>query len=75
MRTRGKITYWNDDKGYGFIQPNTGAEKVFVHIRAFGKYAKRPALDEKISYALSTDKQGRLCATNRVRGLSGMCSG
>ena len=67
MRTRGKITYWNDEKGYGFIQPNTGAEKVFVHIRAFGKYAKRPALDEKISYALSTDKQGRPCAVKVTR--------
>ena len=29
MRTRGKVTDWNDDKGYGFIEPDSGDEKVF----------------------------------------------
>lgn len=67
MRTKGKITYWNDDKGYGFIQPHSGAEKVFVHIRAFGPHAERPNLDEKVSYQLSTDKQGRPCAVKVLR--------
>ena len=67
MRTQGKITYWNDDKGYGFIQPNSSAEKVFVHIRAFGPHAVRPNLDEKVSYSLSTDKQGHPCAVRVAR--------
>ena len=62
MRTQGKIAYWNEDKGYGFIQPETDTKQVFVHIRAFGKHAESPALNEKVSYALSTDKQGRPCA-------------
>ena len=67
MRTQGKIAYWNEDKGYGFIQPETDTKRVFVHIRAFGKRAERPALDEKVSYALSTDKQGRPCAVKVKR--------
>ena len=67
MRSKGKITHWNDDKGYGFIQPDSGAEKVFVHIRAFGPHAERPKLDEKVSFSLSTDKQGRPCAVKVVR--------
>ena len=53
MRKRGKINYWNDEKGYGFIQPDSGAERVFVHIHAFGNRAERPDLDEVVSYALS----------------------
>jgi len=35
MRTNGKITHWNAEKGYGFITPSSGAQQVFVHIRAF----------------------------------------
>ena len=50
MRTRGKVTYWNDEKGHGFIEPDSGDEKVFAHIRAFGPHAERPNLDEKVSY-------------------------
>ena len=67
MRTRGKITYWNDEKGYGFITPDTKADKVFVHIRAFSPRVERPNLDEKVSYSLSTDKQGRPCAVKVAR--------
>ena len=67
MRTQGKIAYWNEDKGYGFIQPESGTKQVFVHIRAFSKHAESPALNEKASYALSTDKQGRPCAVKVKR--------
>jgi len=35
---------------------------VFVHIRAYRKHAERPALEDNVSYALSTDKRGRPCA-------------
>jgi uncharacterized membrane protein YsdA (DUF1294 family)/cold shock CspA family protein len=67
VRSKGRITHWNDDKGYGFIQPDSGAEKVFVHIREFGPHAGRPGLDEKVSFELSTDKQGRPCAVRVAR--------
>lgn len=67
MRTQGKITYWNDEKGYGFITPDTKADRVFVHIRAFGPRVERPNLDEKVSYSLSSDKQGRPCAVKVTR--------
>lgn len=62
MRNQGKIAYWNEDKGYGFIQPETGTKQVFVHIRVYSKHAERPAVEDKVSYVLSTDKQGRPCA-------------
>jgi len=62
MRTTGKITHWNADKGYGFITPSSGAKQVFVHIKAFGGRLERPEINQLVSFVLSTDKQGRPCA-------------
>ena len=63
MRRKGKITRWNDDKGYGFIKPADGGKQVFVHIRAFANRNRRPVINQVVTYALSSDKQGRPCAT------------
>ncbi|MCU7877637.1 MAG: cold shock and DUF1294 domain-containing protein [Candidatus Thiodiazotropha sp. (ex Lucinoma borealis)] len=62
MRTKGKITAWNDNKGFGFITPDTGGKQIFVHIKAFSNRNRRPKINQLITYALSTDKQGRPCA-------------
>jgi uncharacterized membrane protein YsdA (DUF1294 family)/cold shock CspA family protein len=67
MRTQGKITYWNEEKGYGFITPAAGAKQVFVHIRAFSNHRKAPVLNQIVTFSLSTDKQGRPCAVNVTR--------
>jgi uncharacterized membrane protein YsdA (DUF1294 family)/cold shock CspA family protein len=62
MRTKGKITSWNDEKGFGFISPNSGGKRVFVHIKAFGNRNRRPEVNQTVTFALSTDNQGRPCA-------------
>jgi uncharacterized membrane protein YsdA (DUF1294 family)/cold shock CspA family protein len=62
MIKQGKITSWNDDKGYGFITPSTGGGQVFAHIKAFKYQARRPEVNRLVTYILSTDKQGRICA-------------
>lgn len=62
MRIKGKITAWNDEKGYGFIEPLDGGRRVFVHIKAFANRGRRPAVNQLVSYALSADGQGRPCA-------------
>ena len=67
MRIQGKITFWNEEKGYGFIVPSSGAKQVFVHIRAFKNRQKPPQLDQLVSFTLSTDKQGRPCAVQVTR--------
>ena len=62
MRTKGKITSWNDEKAFGFITPIAGGKQVFVHIKAFSNRNRRPEINQMVTYALSTDKQGRPCA-------------
>ncbi len=64
MRSKGRITSWHDDKGYGFITPLDGGKKVFVHVSAFSNRNRRPAAQDIVSYALSTDNQGRPCAAD-----------
>ena len=62
MRTKGTITTWNDEKGFGFITPGTGGKRVFVHIKAFGNRNRRPEVNQLVTYALSSDGKGRPCA-------------
>ncbi len=54
MRYQGRITNWNDDKGYGFVTPNGGGEKAFVHITAFSNSHRRPTESDLITYELAT---------------------
>jgi len=67
MRTKGKITHWNEEKGYDFITPSTGAKQVFVNISAFRNRSEPPTIDQLVEFALSTDKQGRPCAVRVTR--------
>jgi uncharacterized membrane protein YsdA (DUF1294 family)/cold shock CspA family protein len=59
MRYQGRITKWTDDKGFGFITPNGGGEKVFVHISSFSNRQRRPEGNELVTYELKTDGKGR----------------
>lgn len=52
MRYQGKITDWKDDRGFGFIVPNGGGAKVFVHISAFRSGEGRPVGNDLVTYAL-----------------------
>jgi len=62
MRKVGKITFWNYRKGYGFIEPGDGGDQVFVHIRSFTDRQQRPKLEQLVSYTMSEDNRGRVCA-------------
>lgn len=63
MRHAGRITNWNDDRGFGFVTPHGGGSRAFVHIKAFKAAMRRPAEGDLISYATQADAKGRLNAT------------
>lgn len=59
MRYQGRITEWNDPRGFGFITPLDGSARVFVHVMAFPSGSRRPSPGEYVSYSLGRDEKGR----------------
>lgn len=50
MRFQGRITEWKDDRGFGFITPNGGGPRVFLHFRAMQSGEPRPTVGEMVTY-------------------------
>ncbi|OHE84197.1 MAG: hypothetical protein A2190_00390 [Lysobacterales bacterium RIFOXYA1_FULL_69_10] len=63
-RRAGRITAWDDSKGYGFVTPHDGGARAFVHIKAFQQVTRRPLDGDLISYATRVDGKGRVNAVD-----------
>lgn len=59
MRHQGRLRQWNDERGFGFVEPNGGGDSAFVHIRVFRTDGRRPADGDLITYRREKDDQGR----------------
>lgn len=62
---KGTVKWFNTEKGYGFIAPESGGKDVFVHIRAL----QRSGLDtlaenQTVTYEEETGRDGRTSAGN-----------
>jgi uncharacterized membrane protein YsdA (DUF1294 family)/cold shock CspA family protein len=62
MRQQGRLTDWNDDRGFGFITPLSGESTVFVHVSEFPKSQRRPIVTDLVSYLVEHDSRGRASA-------------
>lgn len=62
----GTVKWFNDQKGYGFIQPDNGGKDVFVHISAVERAGMRGLVEgQKISYEEQADRRtGKTSAVN-----------
>jgi cold shock CspA family protein len=64
MRHQGRVSEWNDDRGFGFVAPNGGGARVFLHVSAFAYRQRRPTVGKLVTYELTTDERGRPQARN-----------
>ena len=62
----GTVKWFNAQKGFGFIQPETGGADVFVHISAVEKSGLRGLNEgQKVTYDVQQDpKKGKDAAVN-----------
>ena len=64
--TMGTVKFYNDMKGFGFIQPDDGSKDVFVHATALERAGMRGLAEgQKVSYDVEADRRsGKESATN-----------
>ena len=63
----GTVKFYNDQKGYGFIQPDDGSKDVFVHATALERAGMR-ALQEgqKVSFDTQEDRRSGKMAVGTI---------
>ncbi len=59
MRFEGKLQSWNDERGFGFIEPTDGGQEIFVHIKAFTRRPGRPQAGQLLSFEVELGPQGK----------------
>ena len=74
MRFEGLLKSWNDERGFGFLEPLRGGEEVFVHIKAFRVRSERPEAGQAMSFEVEVGPEGKRRAKNVQRIRSGRLS-
>lgn len=59
MRFEGTLSSWNDDRGFGFIEPEQGGEATFAHIKAFLPGTGRPTVGMRVLFEVETGPKGK----------------
>lgn len=77
MRFEGTLAQWNDDRGFGFIQPTEGGQMLFAHVSAFPRDGQRPQLNEKLSFEVALGQGGKkqAVAIQRPRSVAPLSTG
>ena len=69
MAKTGTVKFFNEDKGYGFIQPDDGSADSFVHISAVQAAGMQTLnKEQRVNYEVETGRNGKESAVNLSAG-------
>ncbi len=64
----GTVKWYNETKGYGFIQPDNGGKDVFVHATALERAGLRGLREgQKVSFDTAEDRRSGKIAVNNIQ--------
>ena len=67
MKT-GTVKFYNDQTGFGFIQPDNGGKDVFVHATALERAGLRGLVEgQKVSFDTAEDRRSGKVAVDNIR--------
>lgn len=70
MAISGKISEWNDAKGFGYITVDKFQGKIFFHLSDVQGYSQRPKVNEAVSFTLTKERDGSFHAINIERPMA-----
>ncbi|MFT5702607.1 MAG: uncharacterized membrane protein YsdA (DUF1294 family)/cold shock CspA family protein [Desulforhopalus sp.] len=59
MRFKGKVIKWQNDKGFGFIEPINGMLDLFFHEIFLLNQSRRPVVGDEVSFEITTNPEGK----------------
>ena len=66
--TPGTVKFYNDQKGFGFIQPETGGADVFVHATALERSGMSGLAEgQKVEFTTAVDSRNGKTAVDQIQ--------
>lgn len=63
----GTVKFYNEQKGYGFIQPDNGGKDVFVHVTALHRAGLETLAEgQKVNFDTAEDRRTGKMAVNSI---------
>src|SRR4051794_21723840 len=64
----GTVKFYNDQRGFGFIQPDDGSKDVFVHATALERAGMRGLVEgQKVSFDTAEDRRSGKVAVSTIQ--------
>jgi len=64
----GTVSWYDADKGFGFVTPDSGAEDLFVHVRALPGGVTELSEGDRVTYDVGTSEKGLQARNIRLVG-------
>lgn len=66
--TSGTVKFYNEQKGFGFIQPDDGGKDVFVHVTALERAGMRGLVEgQKVTFDTREDNRTGKIAVDTIQ--------